>query len=232
MQVEQRRVDALIPYANNARTHSDAQVAKIAASIKEFGFNNPVLVDGQNGVIAGHGRLLAARKLGMAEVPCIELAHLNDHQRKAYILADNRMALDAGWDADLLTLELAELQDAGFDLELTGFSPEELRDMLAEPGEGDTGGGNVSLADRFLIPPFSVFNAREGWWQDRKREWIALGIRSERGRGGGLTMAAKQVATPGLNYYRDENRRQRRAVAQGPHATTVCANAATARDGR
>lgn len=184
VQVEQRRVDALIPYANNARTHSDAQVAKIAASIKEFGFNNPILVDGENGIIAGHGWLLAARKLGMAEVPCIELAHLDDIQRKAYILADNRMALDAGWDAELLTLELAELQDAGFDLELTGFSPEELKDMLAEPGEGDTaGGGNGSLAGRFLIPPFSVFNAREGWWQDRKRAWIALGIRSEEGRG-------------------------------------------------
>ncbi|MFC4669432.1 ParB/Srx family N-terminal domain-containing protein, partial [Seohaeicola nanhaiensis] len=101
----------LIPYANNARTHSETQVAQIPGSIREFGFNNPVLVDGENGIIAGHGRVLAARKLGLAEVPVIELRHLSEAQKRAYILADNRLAEAAGWDRDLLALELGDLTD-------------------------------------------------------------------------------------------------------------------------
>lgn len=129
----------LIPYAHNSRTHSDAQVAQIAASINEFGFTNPILVDGENGVIAGHGRLLAARKLGLADVPVIELAHLTDAQRKAYILADNKLALNAGWDYDLLRVEIAELDDAGFDLELLGFSDTELSSIAGEVGESESG---------------------------------------------------------------------------------------------
>src|SRR5450631_1361574 len=107
---------SLIPYARNARTHSDAQVAQIAASIAEFGFTNPVLVDGEHGVIAGHGRLLAARKLGLTEVPTIELSHLTPAQKRAYILADNRLALSAGWDADMLRVEFSDLNAEGFDL--------------------------------------------------------------------------------------------------------------------
>ena len=97
MEIKQRNIDKLIPYANNARTHTQEQIAKIAASIKEFGFCNPVLIDKDDGIIAGHGRIEAARKLGLKEVPTITLGHLTDAQRKAYILADNRMALDAGW---------------------------------------------------------------------------------------------------------------------------------------
>ena len=128
----------LIPYARNARTHSDAQVAQIAASIREFGFTNPVLVDGQRGVIAGHGRLLAARKLGMTEVPTLELSHLSPAQRRAYVLADNRLALSAGWDEDLLRVELGELLAEGFDLALTGFEPLEIQGFLAEPTTGLT----------------------------------------------------------------------------------------------
>jgi DNA modification methylase len=128
----------LIPYARNARTHSDAQVAQIAASIREFGFTNPILVDGDRGVIAGHGRLLAARKLGLAEVPTIELGHLTSAQRRAYILADNRLALSAGWDDDMLRIELGELQAEGFDLALTGFEPGEIADFLVDPTEGLT----------------------------------------------------------------------------------------------
>lgn len=107
--VEQRAVGDLIPYVNNARTHSDRQVALIAGSIREFGFNNPVLVDGENGIIAGHGRVLAAQKLGLATVPVIELTHLSDAQKRAYILADNRLAEQAGWDRELLSLELGDL---------------------------------------------------------------------------------------------------------------------------
>jgi len=128
--IELRPIERLIPYARNARTHSDAQIAKIAASIAEFGFTNPILVDGENGIIAGHGRLAAARKLGLAEVPVIELAHLTPAQKRAYILADNRLALDAGWDEEMLALELAELKDAGFDLAQTGFDDDEIERLL------------------------------------------------------------------------------------------------------
>lgn len=123
---KEARVSDLIPYARNSRTHSDEQVAQIAASIKEFGFTNPVLVDGDNGIIAGHGRVLAARKLGMDTVPVVELAHLSEAQKRAYVIADNKLALNAGWDNDLLALEFAELQELGFDLSLTGFSTDEI----------------------------------------------------------------------------------------------------------
>jgi site-specific DNA-methyltransferase (adenine-specific) len=128
----------LIPYARNARTHSDAQVAQIAASIKEFGWTNPILVDGENGIIAGHGRVLAARKLGMVDVPCIELANLSEAQRRAYILADNQLALNAGWDTELLQIELADLDALDFDLSLLGFDPDFLSGLLEVIPEGLT----------------------------------------------------------------------------------------------
>jgi len=121
-----RKVDALIPYIRNSRTHSDTQVAQIAASVREFGWTNPILIDGENGIIAGHGRVLAARKLGMDEVPCIELAGLTDTQRRAYIIADNKLALNGGWDDELLALEIAELDAVGFDVGLLGFEDSEL----------------------------------------------------------------------------------------------------------
>lgn len=124
--------DALIPYARNSRTHSAEQVAQIAASIKEFGFTNPVLVDEERGIIAGHGRVMAAQRLGLTEVPTITLAGLTEMQRRAYVIADNRLALNAGWDNEMLALELADLKEAGFDLELTGFGDDEIKDLLAE----------------------------------------------------------------------------------------------------
>ena len=130
MQIHSRPVDGLIPYARNSRTHSDEQVAQIAASIREFGWTNPVLLDGASGIIAGHGRVLAARKLGMAEVPCIELAHLSEAQKKAYIIADNKLALNAGWDNDLLAIELHELNAADFDMALIGFDVSELSSAM------------------------------------------------------------------------------------------------------
>lgn len=189
-QIEMMAVADLVPYARNSRTHDDAQVAQIAASIREFGFTNPVLIDAQGGIIAGHGRVLAARKLSLAEVPCIMLDHLTDTQRRAYIIADNKLALNSGWDAELLSLELSELNDEGFDLDLTGFTSEEILALCAEDDDtedeapaGDAPKG--SLSDRFMIPPFSVLNAREGWWQSRKKAWLAIGIKSELGRGGG-----------------------------------------------
>ncbi len=124
--VEKRSVDALIPYAKNSRTHSESQVAQIAASIKEWGWTTPLLVDESGGIIAGHGRLLAAQKLGMKEVPVIVADGWTDHQKRAYIIADNKLALNAGWDEELLAIELADLRDAGFDLDLIGFDGEEL----------------------------------------------------------------------------------------------------------
>jgi DNA modification methylase len=133
-----RPLGELIPYARNPRTHSDAQVAQIAASIREFGWTNPVLVDGQNGIIAGHGRVLAARKLGLERVPVIELAHMTEAQKRAYLLADNQLAMNAGWDDELLRLELADLSDLGFELGLIGFGEGELERLLAGSKEGLT----------------------------------------------------------------------------------------------
>jgi len=129
--IEYRPVESLIPYARNAKQHSDAQVAQIAASIREFGWGAPILIDGQSNVIAGHGRLLAARKLGIAEVPVVPMRHLSETQRRALILADNKIGENASWDSEVLTLELAELKDAGVDLGLTGFSQEDWEALLA-----------------------------------------------------------------------------------------------------
>ena len=137
--IEQVSIELLIPYANNARTHSDAQVAQIAASIREFGFTNPVLVSDDNTIIAGHGRVMAARKLGLTQVPVIRLSHLSETQRKAYILADNKLALNAGWDDNLLSIELADLKDLGFDTDLTGFLADEIAALMpVEVTEGLT----------------------------------------------------------------------------------------------
>ena len=128
--IKTAQVADLIPYARNSRTHSDEQVSQIAASIKEFGFLNPVIVDGENGIIAGHGRVLAAKKLGMTEVPAVEASHLTDAQRRAYIIADNKLALNAGWDDEMLRVEFDELAAVGFDLDLTGFSAEFLQGQV------------------------------------------------------------------------------------------------------
>ena len=132
MQIQEVAVEALIPYAKNSRTHSDAQVAQIAASIKEFGWTNPILVDGTKGIIAGHGRLMAARKLGLVKVPVIELKDMTESQKKAYVIADNQLAMNAGWDIELLKIEVADLNEDGFDLELLGFDNKML-DSLLEP---------------------------------------------------------------------------------------------------
>jgi len=129
---------SLIPYARNARTHSPAQVDKIAASIHEFGFLNPIITDGQNGILAGHGRVMAAQKLGLDTLPTIDAAHLTEAQRRAYVLADNRTALDAGWDNDLLRIELQDLGAAGFDLTLTGFDLGEIAALTLDATEGLT----------------------------------------------------------------------------------------------
>ncbi len=143
--IRMRLIEALIPYARNARTHSDAQVAQIAASIREFGWTNPILVDGDNGIIAGHGRVLAAYKLSLKEVPCIEIKDMTEVQKHAYIIADNKLAENAGWDNELLTLELGELKACKFDLDLIGFDAEDLSKLL----ESDA---KVGLIDDDNVP--------------------------------------------------------------------------------
>ena len=130
MQIVYKKVNELIPYINNSRTHSEEQVNQIVASINEFGFTNPLLIDEKDNIIAGHGRLLASKKLKMEEVPCIVLSGLTEAQKKAYIIADNKMALNAGWDFNLLSLELENLKELDFDLELTGFTVDEIDGLL------------------------------------------------------------------------------------------------------
>lgn len=216
LKLEHLPIDRLIPYANNSRTHSDEQVAQIAASIREFGFTNPVLIDNDDGIIAGHGRVLAARKLSLEQVPCIRLGHLTEAQRRAYIIADNKLALNAGWDEELLKIELTALRDElDFDPALTGFSESELDALLvgaAESGNDeekkDDGDGSKAgnLSERFLCPPFTVLNAREGWWQDRKRRWIEQGIKSELGRGENGFHAAPGGSPMVSGYDKDGNR--------------------------
>ena len=135
IEIQYKATEDLIPYARNSRTHSAEQVAQIAASIREFGWTNPVLIDGENGIIAGHGRVLAAHKLGETQVPTIELSHMSDTQKRAYIIADNKLALNAGWDNEILALEVQELKDVGFDINLLGFAPIEILDSNKEDEE-------------------------------------------------------------------------------------------------
>ena len=190
-------VEDLIPYARNSRTHSPEQVAQLASSIKEFGFTNPILVDAEKGVIAGHGRLMGAQKLGLKEVPTIEVTGWSDAQKRAYIIADNKLALNAGWDEELLKIEFEELKDLSeIDLDLTGFELDEINDILGvvdgeaiEDGESSLG----SLSDKYLEPPFSVLDTTSGRWQERQQQWKGLGLKSEVGRSENLLNFSKTV---------------------------------------
>lgn len=148
--IEMLPIGGLTPYERNSRTHSPIQIKQIEASIKEFGFTNPVLVDGKNGIIAGHGRVVAARGLGIDVVPCIRLNHLTPAQKRAYIIADNQLAITAGWDFDVLAAEIDALNDEGFDVDLLGFSQEELNEMLGTPNEPP------SKNDAEVVPPQPV----------------------------------------------------------------------------
>lgn len=219
-----RRVADLIPYARNARTHSDQQIAQIAASIREFGFLNPIITDGDDGVLAGHGRIIALQKLGIDDVPCIDAAHLTEAQRRAYVIADNKLALNAGWDDDMLRVEFADLESEGFDLSLIGFDVDEMAAIINDaeedeiyPGQGEAqgDGGAGSLAGRFMLPPFTVMNAREGWWQNRKRAWLALGIKSELGRGETASTSARVGANDEATYRTIGGRRSTAAPGGG-----------------
>ena len=197
--VEWRPLAALAPYAKNARTHSAEQLERLAGSLREFGWMRPLLITAAGEVIAGHGALQAALKLGLEEAPCAVRDHLSPEQVKAYRLADNQLALLAGWDDQLLGRELRNLVDVGYDIALTGFGIADLDEILRRATDGAAAEPSASLDDPFLAPAVTVFDARQGWWQARKRAWIDLGIRSELGRGGtapggSLLPAAQTVA--------------------------------------
>lgn len=178
-----------IAYARNPR-RNEAAIDKVASSLKEFGFRQPIVVDREGVIIVGHTRLLAAKKLGLKEVP-VHMADMTPAAARAYRIADNKTNEFATWDDELLALEFEDLKLDGFDLGLTGFDDEELNGLLA--GSKANGEGNnpsveaakKTLAERFGVPPFSVLDARQGYWQERKRAWLGLGIQSELGRGGG-----------------------------------------------
>ena len=153
MKIEQLNIDRLIPYARNSRTHSDEQVAQVAASIREFGFTNPILIDAQDGIIAGHGRVMAARKLGLEEVPCIRLGHLTETQKRAYIIADNKLALNSGWDEEMLGIELSDLREENFDLALIGFDAEGIEAAL-NPPEPEVDGLSEDYTHRVDAPVY------------------------------------------------------------------------------
>jgi ParB-like chromosome segregation protein Spo0J len=149
--VERRPTDSLIPYARNSRTHSPEQVSQLAASMKEWGFTNPVLVDEQGGIIAGHGRVMAAKKLGFKEVPVMVAKGWTEAQKKAYLIYDNKSALDSSWNQDFLLIEMQDLQDLGFDLALTGFSVDELASLLVEGDDIESSGAGSGNEDTLTV---------------------------------------------------------------------------------
>jgi len=184
-------IATLQPHPRNARTHSEAQIAKLVASIRAYGWTNPVLVVGDT-IVAGHGRVEAAKRLGLDAVPAIRIDHLTPEERRAYLIVDNRLAEDAGWDRAILAEKFDALGELGFDLGPTGFEQAEIDAILAgaaevvagldgagadadqatvgdaeAPAEGGAAASRGTLASRFGVPPFSVINAREGWWQER-----------------------------------------------------------------
>jgi ParB family transcriptional regulator, chromosome partitioning protein len=155
--IEYVQTEKLVPYARNSRTHSDEQVQQIMGSIKEFGFTNPILIDSDGVIIAGHGRTMAAQRLGMKEVPCLRLSHLTEAQKRAYVIADNKLALNSGWDTELLIVELRDLDADAFDLSLTGFSSDEINIYLSDvdfaPGSEADQGQLDQLDPKFVTCP-------------------------------------------------------------------------------
>lgn len=154
---ERRKVSTLVPYARNSRTHSDEQVAQIAASIKEWGFTNPVLIEPDGGIIAGHGRVMAAQRLGLDDVPCVIAEGWTEAQKRAYVIADNKLAINSAWDMDLLKMEMQDIDEMGFDLSLTGFGVAEMTALFDEPnfapGTEDDQGKLDELSPKMVTCP-------------------------------------------------------------------------------
>jgi hypothetical protein len=195
MEIELVSTESLIPYEFNNVKHPEAQINRIANSISEFGFNVPIIVNADNIIIAGHGRLMAAKKLGISEVPVVRKDSLTPAQGKALRILDNKLTRDSEWDFDNLGLELEMIKEEGFGLEEWGLDtllPSGID--LSPPGDGPKE-ESKTLSERFLVPPFSILDARQGYWQSRKRQWLGLGIKSELGRGGG-TWRESQTGGP------------------------------------
>jgi len=208
--------EKLYPFEGNARVHTLSQIGEIAASIREFGFNAPILADEDGLLIAGHGRLEAAKLLGLSNVPVIVLKHLTEVERRAFTIADNKIALNSIWSFEKLGVELSALKLEGFDMALTGFNDFELDQIFtgaeddfnvsqhrrSKTGEGedeepaDPAAANAKLAEKFLVPPFSVLDARQGYWKSRKNAWLGLGIQSELGRGENLLKMSSTMLEP------------------------------------
>lgn len=201
--IERRRIADLVPYPRNPKTHPPEQISDLKAMIVEFGFHQPVVIDEDNMILIGHGRVMAARELGWTELPCVPLFGLTPAQKRAAVIADNRSHEKGGWDNALLALELGELKQLNYNLELTGFSVSDLAVFVSGQNEQQQQRQQQigNLAEKFGVAPFTTLNAREGWWQDRKRAWVALGIRSELGRGaptgGSPNIMDRANATPG-----------------------------------
>jgi ParB-like chromosome segregation protein Spo0J len=223
-QVERVKLSALVPYARNAKLHPDWQVAQIRASMREFGWTMAVLRDEHGGIIAGHGRVLAAHaevKAGNREyesVPTVTARGWSEAKKRAYRLADNKLTMNGGWDDELALAELDELIADGYDTDLTGFAKDEIDDLrkLADELGAGAGPGAGLLADRFGVPPFSVLNAREGWWQDRKKAWLSLGIQSEVGRGENLLQFSESVQLGGKIQAQQARKRKAKAKGRAP----------------
>ena len=176
-----KNINEIINYDKNARIHSNEQLAQIVEIIKNFGFNDPIEVDANNIIISGHARLAAAKLLNMKEIPVIVHSHLKDNSKEAYILAANKIAINSSWDLAILKDRLESLDHD--DQLLAGFNEDELNELLSDEEPININYESLGkLSDRFLIHPFSIFDARQGYWQDRKRAWIGIGIKSEEGR--------------------------------------------------
>jgi len=225
--VEMWTVEELHPYARNSRTHPEEQIEQIMGSIRRFGFTIPILVSEDGTIIAGHGRLEAATRLGLPEVPVMVARGWSEDMARAYTIADNRLAETSAWDDELLRLELRDLgidEDSGLMFDM-GFNDDDLNAILGAAAveaenEGDGASANraearATLAEQFGAVPFSVLNAREGWWMDRKRAWLSLGIRSEVGRGENLLGFSETLQEPDPEKRARMKNGKRKAAAFG-----------------
>lgn len=207
----------LKPDPRNPRTHPPEQIDMLAASMRRFGVRSPILARADGTIIYGHGRRLAALSLGLEVYPVVRApAEWTEADCLAFMIADNQHALNSAWDVELLRNGLLELQALDFDMPALGFDADAMADMFAEPMNDER---RVSLADRFLIPPFSVMNAREGWWQARKASWLSLGIQSEVGRGDNLLKFSDSVKLDGEAY----NARFKRGAEKGQSSRNAIA---------
>ena len=194
LEIIYKPIGSILGYVNNTRVHPQDQIDQIKSSISEFGMCTPIGVHNDI-IIYGHGRHEALKQLGYEEVPTLDLSHLTDAQRKAFIIADNKIALNAGWDEELLKVEIEALQDMDFDISLLGFDMDELNEIMDIEVEdiNDLSASNGSLMEKFGIAPFSVFNARDGNWQNRKRYWMEKGIDSAKGRDESMTFNSNSI---------------------------------------